>query len=110
LEDIGERAVRAVDPRPHGAYFVDMKVSETGAPCITEINAGRCGTTVHFYTEAGYNFPWLLCRMALGEAVSPLADPNGCVEPNLYWVRTIDCGPVLVRGDAGFDGYPHAGL
>ena len=98
---IGERAVRAIDGEPHGAYFVDLKEDATGAPRVTEINAGRCGTTVHFYTEAGCNFPWLLAQLALGRDVAPVAG----VEPDLYWVRTLDCGPVLVRGDAGFDDY-----
>ncbi len=101
--------MRALDDRPNGVYFVDLKEDGAGRPCVTEINAGRCGTTVHFYTEAGFNFPWLLCRLAAGEAVAPLADPHRAVELDLYWVRTLDCGPVLVRGDAGFDGYPSAG-
>lgn len=99
---IGEAAVRAIDAEPHGAYFVDMKEGADGIPRVTEINAGRCGTTVHFYTEAGCNFPWLLVRIALGLPVEPGAN---VVEPDLYWVRTLDCGPVLVRGDAGFDDF-----
>jgi carbamoyl-phosphate synthase large subunit len=105
----GEAAVRAVDPAPHGVYFVDLKEDAGGVARVTEINAGRCGTTIQFYTEAGFNFPWLLCRLASGEAVAPLPDPRRAVELDLYWVRTLDCGPVLVRGDAGFDGYPAVG-
>jgi carbamoyl-phosphate synthase large subunit len=106
---LAERAVRAVDERPHGVYFVDLKEDAAGAPRVTEINAGRCGTTVHFYTEGGYNFPWLLVQLAAGRAVEPLPDPAAAVEVDLYWVRTLDCGPVLVRGDGGFAGYPRAG-
>lgn len=105
---IGEAAVRAIDPRPHGVYFVDLKEDREGRPRVTEINAGRCGTTVHFYTRAGCNFPHRLVRLALGEPVEAAADPNRCVEPDLYWIRTLDCGPALVRGDAGFDEYPEA--
>jgi carbamoyl-phosphate synthase large subunit len=105
---IGEAAVRAIDTAPHGAYFVDLSEDRGGAPRVTEINAGRCGTTVHFYTEAGCNFPHLLVRLALGERLEPAADPNRCVPPDLYWVRTLDCGPALVRGDAGFDEFPEA--
>ncbi len=106
---IGESAVRAVDDAPHGVYFVDLKGDMANAPQVTEINAGRCGTTIEAYTEAGYNFPQLLVRMAAGEAVEPLADPNRAVEPEVYWVRTLDCGPVALRGDAAFDGYPVIG-
>lgn len=106
----GEAAVRAVDEAPHGAYFVDLKEDGGGLPRVTEINAGRCGTTVLAYLAAGLNLPWMLARMAAGEAVAPLADPHRAVEPDVYWVRTLDCGPAVVRGDAGFDGYPTAGM
>lgn len=109
VADIGLRAVQAIDDAPHGVYFVDMKEDGLGTPRVTEINAGRCGTTIHFYTEAGFNFPWLLVRLALGDDVEPLADPNGAVPADLYWVRTLDCGPVMVRGEDRFEGYPRAG-
>ena len=102
--------VRTLDDSPHGVYFVDLKEDATGRACVTEINAGRCGTTVHFYTEAGFNFPWLLVCLARGLAsggdLSWLPrDPYDVVPADLYWVRTLDCGPVLVRGDAGFSRY-----
>jgi carbamoyl-phosphate synthase large subunit len=106
---IGERAVRGLDPAPHGAYFVDLKEDEGGQARVTEVNAGRCGTTVELYSAAGCNFPWLLVRLARGEHPAPLADPNQAVESGLYWVRTLDCGPVLVRGEEGFAGFPTAG-
>jgi biotin carboxylase len=105
VRSLGEAAVRALDSRPHGPYFVDCKEDASGAPRVTEINAGRCGTTVQFYTEAGCNFPWLVAQLALGRTVAPAVDS---VEPGLYWVRTLDCGPVLVRGAAGFDQYEDA--
>lgn len=105
---IGERAVRALDAAPHGAYFADLKEDGGGQPRVTEVNAGRCGTTVEFYSAAGCNFPWLLVQLARGEHPAPLADPNRAVESGLYWVRTLDCGPVLVREEA-FAGFPSAG-
>jgi hypothetical protein len=108
VADIGERAVRALDPAPHGAYFADLKEDEEGRPRVTEVNAGRCGTTVEFYSAAGCNFPWLLVQLARGEHPAPLADPNRAVETGLYWVRTLDCGPVLVREEA-FAAFPVAG-
>ena len=108
VADIGQRAVRAIDDRAHGVYFVDLKEDASGSPRVTEINAGRCGTTVHFYTHAGFNFPGLLVDIALGEHAA-LPSPNKAVECDLYWVRTLDCGPVLVRGDGGFDRYRRIG-
>ena len=106
----GEAAVRAIDDRPHGVYFVDLKEDAEGLPRVTEINAGRCGTTVRAYVEAGCNFPWLLARLALGEAVAPDGEPNAAVEAGVYWVRTLDCGPVALRGADAFERYPKRGV
>jgi carbamoyl-phosphate synthase large subunit len=105
----GQAAVRALDPEPHGAYFVDLKEDASGRPRVTEVNAGRCGTTIEFYSAAGCNFPWLLVQLAAGQHPAPLPDPDRAVESGLYWVRTLDCGPVLVRGEEGFSGFPSAG-
>jgi biotin carboxylase len=93
----GEAAIRALTAKPHGPFFVDMTEDSNRTPRITEINAGRFGTTIHFYSEAGFNFPALLVRLAFGERPdnAPIIDP---VEPDTWWLRTIDCGPVLARG------------
>lgn len=109
IASVGESAVRSIDSSPHGVYFVDMKEDAGGDPRVTEINAGRCGTTVHFYTVAGFNFPAFLVDLAVGRAPQPLADPNAAIRPDLYWVRTLDCGPALIEGDGGFDGFPRSG-
>ncbi len=109
VQEIGEAAVRAVDSQPHGAFFVDMKEDAKGQPRVTEINAGRCGTTVHFYARAGGNFPALLVELAEAGELEPRAEGEVFVEAGLYWVRTLDCGPELLR-EEGFDQYPSAGL
>ncbi len=109
LASLGERAVNAIDPMPHGVYFVDFKGDRDDRPCITEINGGRCGTTIHFYTEAGCNFPHLLTRLASDGTLDPLENARSCIAPQQYWVRTLDCGPALVR-DSDFDSYPSAGM
>jgi len=106
---IGERAVRALDDAPHGVYFADLKEDSVGLPRVTEINAGRCGTTVEAYSEAGFNFPALLLAMARGLPLPAPADPYRAVETGVYWVRTLDCGPVALRGEEGFDAFPTAG-
>lgn len=104
LRESGEAAVRALPGPPHGVYFVDLKEDAAGTPRITEINAGRFGTTIHFYTEAGCNFVDVLASLALGQALpgapagrlfgAPVVDP---IAPGTYWIRTLDCGPALVR-------------
>ena len=96
---IGEAAVRAVfEGEPHGIFFVDLKSDAAGTPRVTEINSGRFGTTMHFYTEAGFNFPELAVDLALGRLPDePVCDP---VPADTYWLRTLDCGPVLLPGSA----------
>ncbi len=93
---LGECAVRTLDPHPVGPFFVDFKEDDRGLPKITEINAGRFGTTIHFYTEAGFNFPYAAVRLAFGEELpgAPILEP---IAEHTYWIRTLDCGPVLVR-------------
>ncbi len=102
LNELGPRAMKVVDPRPHGVYFIDLKCDGEGQPRITEVNGGRFGTTVHFYTEAGFNFPWLYAQLALG---LPHEDPPrfDVLPSGIYWLRTLDCGPALVRDGAAFD-------
>lgn len=109
LASIAERAVRAIDSDPHGVYFVDFKGDRNNTPMITEINGGRCGTTIHFYTEAGCNFPFLLVLLAAQGSLSLPAAQQRTVAAGQYWVRTLDCGPALVR-EEDFDRYPSAGL
>lgn len=102
VSDIGERAVRVVDASPNGAYFVDMTGDVDGQPKVTEVNVGRFGTTVHFYTEGGFNFPELYVELALGRAKRP-ERARDVLPPGLTWVRTLDCGPVLVRDPERFE-------
>ena len=100
VDAIGEATVRAVfeGAAPHGIFFVDLKSDAAGQPRVTEINSGRFGTTIHFYTAAGYNFPELAMDLALGKL--PDAPVRNPVPPDTYWLRTLDCGPVLLPGSA----------
>jgi biotin carboxylase len=95
---LGESAVRALDSAYNGVGFVDMTRDEGGAARVTELNAGRFGTTHYFYTAAGANFPAMLLETALGQR--PEAPQRDILPPDLYWIRTLDAGPVLTTGAA----------
>lgn len=98
LDRIGEAAMAAIDPAMDGVAFLDFKCDAEDRPHLTEVNAGRLGTTHHFYTAAGLNVPWLLVKLALGEALPEGLPRHNPLPADLYWIRTLDCGPVLVEG------------
>jgi len=100
INELGPRCVRSIDPGFDGVAFVDFKCDADGSPRPTEINAGRFGTTNHFYTAAGFNFPWLMVRLALGRPVPEKLPVFNVLPDDLYWVRTLDAGPALLRRTA----------
>ena len=104
VNEIGKAAELAIDAQATGVYFADLKCDAQDRPRLTEVNAGRFGTTNHFYAAAGVNFPDAAIRIALGRDVSDL-QPVDALPPDLYWIRTLDCGPVLLKKeelDRGF--------
>lgn len=99
IDEIGQAAVRAVSDKPHGVFCVDMKEGADGVPKVTEINVGRFFTTSNFFAHAGLNMPAMYIEIAMTgklrnrpKQLQPLAE-------NLYWVRMIDMGFKLVKGD-----------
>jgi predicted ATP-grasp superfamily ATP-dependent carboligase len=100
LDDLAQRAIAAVDPRPHGIFAVDLTYDRRGTPNPTEINIGRFFTTHLFFTRAGLNLPYLFVKLALGE---PCALPEPRLNPlpaGLAWVRGMDFLPVLTTVEA----------
>ena len=106
VDDVALAAIRALDARPHGVFCVDLKQDASGQPKATEINAGRFFTTSNFFAAAGLNMPDLLVRSALGERLTPLG--SSPLPPDLYWIRMVDMGYVLVAGDE-LDTWPRPG-
>ena len=48
-----EKAIRALDAKASGVFFVDIKESDDERPCITEINAGRFATITNIHDLVG---------------------------------------------------------
>jgi carbamoyl-phosphate synthase large subunit len=91
-------AVRAVDRRPNGAFSVDLKEDRTGAPCVTEINAGRFLTGTPIFDLAGkHNMAATYVRLAVGDEVR-VANPYDAVTGR-YLIRDLDALPVLMSAD-----------
>jgi len=96
VNDVAEKAVRAVCPKPHGVFCVDLKENAEGSPCVTEVNVGRFFTTSNFFSKLGCNMPYLMVRLARGDSIPPVPQYDA-VPPGFYWVRLMDGGPILVR-------------
>jgi len=96
VNHVATAAILALDPKPHGVYGVDLKCDADGHPHPTEINAGRFFTTSLFLAEAGCNLPHYYVCLGLGRSLPELPRYDA-IPPDLYWVRHIDCGQVLVR-------------
>ena len=101
--DVCRRAVAALDPRASGILFVDMKESERGDPCITEINAGRFATMTNIHDLTGkHNMAVTYVRLATGKRVHiphayDFAD-------GYYLVRSVDTLPAIVSEKQLFRG------
>ena len=96
LDRIAEAAIRAVDATPHGLYGVDLTYDQAGVPNPTEINIGRCFTTIEFFMRAGLNLPDAYVRYGLDlprEARAAIYNP---LPAGLLWVRGMDAPPRLV--------------
>lgn len=99
LDDLAQRAVAAIDRRPHGIFAVDLTYDRHGVPNPTEINIGRFFTTHLFFTRAGLNLPYLFVKLAFGEPCA-LPEPRlNPLPPGLAWVRGMDFLPVLTDLD-----------
>lgn len=101
--DVATRAVRALDRRASGVFFVDMKERKERDPCVTEINAGRFATMTNIHDLTGkYNMAVTYVRVALGQDVRiPNASDFG---DGHYLVRSVDTLPAIVSEDQLFRG------
>ena len=98
VNEIATKAVLSLDENATGVFCVDLKENKEGIPCITEINAGRFFTTSNFFSTAGSNMPFYYIKMAFGETLPELSQYNP-LEKDLYWIRGMDMGFKLVKGD-----------
>ncbi|MEP6977200.1 MAG: ATP-grasp domain-containing protein [Thermoleophilia bacterium] len=96
VNELCERAIRAIDPTASGVFCVDLKEDAEERPLITEVNCGRFFTTSNFLAAAGANMPYTYVKLAYGEPIEPLPRTNA-VPPDLFWVRMVDMGFKLVR-------------
>ena len=101
------KAIRALDTKASGVFFVDIKESDDDEPCITEINAGRFATITNIHDLVGkHNMATTFVRLALGERVRIPGASDFAAD--YYMVRSPDTLPEIVPKDELFEGIEDA--
>jgi ATP-grasp domain len=96
--DVSSRAVLALDPAITGTFGVDLKENADGAPCVTEINAGRLFFGMTTIGSLGrHDMSVSYVRLALGEDLA-VDEPYDC-PPDYYIVRDIDTAAGVFHAD-----------
>jgi len=83
-----DNAIRMVDQRPHGVYMIDARGN--ACPRITEINAGRFGTTMDFFAACGPCLATIAMEVGTGTYDGEYGR-RGEHEVGATWLRNTDC-------------------
>ena len=100
INEIATKAILAADPKATGIFCADLKENSQGEPCIMEINAGRFFTTSNNFSQAGLNMPYYYVLLGLGRSdeIPKVPKYNG-IPAGWYWIRLMDMGSMLVKGE-----------
>lgn len=97
------KAIRALDPKASGVFFVDLKENVDGVPCITEINAGRFANVPTIHDRVGnQNMAVAYVRLAFGEPVK-VREVRGAAG-EYYVLRDLDTIPAVFRANEMLEG------
>jgi biotin carboxylase len=104
VNKIGTKAVLSIDQNFSGIACVDLKENKKGAPCVTEINAGRMFTTSFFFSYASKilrkdffaNIPYLYVKLAYKEKLPKIPKYN-ILPKDIYWIRHLDAPARLIK-------------
>ena len=97
VDEISQKAILAIDSKPHGLFGVDLTYDKKGVPNPTEINIGRFFTTHQFFSELGLNMPAITVALALGEQPTLPKKKINPLKPGWLWIRGMDFKPILIR-------------
>jgi biotin carboxylase len=97
VDKIAENAVRAVDPKPHGVFSVDLKADKDGNFAVTEINPGRFLTSsLHFFYTAKNLMPYIYLKIAYNEKVTENILKQTTPEGTIL-IRSLDTKPITLK-------------
>ncbi len=87
--------IKAAPFEPHGLVSVDMTYDARGSPNITEIQASRFYSSIHFLTEAGLNLPDIYLELGLSGCIPDLPKRQNPLASGLLWLKSVDSLPIL---------------
>ena len=93
VDEIAQKACRAVSAMPNGIYGVDMAYDKDGVPNPTEINIARFFTTVEFFAQAGLNMPVIVKDLCVHGRYPELNRKCNPLPDGLLWLRGMDVAP-----------------
>lgn len=100
INELATKAIKLVDPKATGIFCADIKENKDGIPCLLEINAGRFFTTSNNFSMAGLNMPYYYVKMVLdGRDSLPVLPKYNGIPEGWYWIRLMDMGAKLVKGE-----------
>jgi hypothetical protein len=94
MDKLAREAILAIDRRPHGTFSVELAYDQRGMPVVTGIRCDGPPAAAHFFTAAGFNFPYVAVRAAYSEIRYPMRDFVNPLAPGLVWVREMEREPV----------------
>jgi len=88
------KAIRALDPKASGVFFLDLKENARDVPCITEINAGRFANVPTIHDSIGtQNMALAYVRLAFGDSLKMRTMRRPADE--YYVLRDLDTAPAV---------------
>jgi predicted ATP-grasp superfamily ATP-dependent carboligase len=107
VREVTVRAVAALGRDVSGLFSVDLKEDGEGTVCVTEINVGRFLAGTNLLDLSGkHNMAVTYVRLALGESVEPLEEPDQTTDH--YMVRDVDTLPGVFQAEEFFAGIEDA--
>lgn len=96
INEFCEKAVYAIDAKPHGVFDVDMKCDLDGNPKVTEINIGRfLSSSLSLFYKTGFLAPYYCIKLALEGKLPVKIKKINPIPADIIIARQLDIEPQM---------------
>jgi glutathione synthase/RimK-type ligase-like ATP-grasp enzyme len=103
---VGIDAVKALDPKPHGFFSVDIKCNDIDKPIVTEVD-GKWHTTAPLwgyafakaFNKPELNIAYIYLTLGLSGNLNEDLPLTNLFPSNYYLIRQLDAGVILKRDE-----------